>query len=539
MRTLTAAVLAGAALVSAPCRADDRAQAIVRDVLQQAQEVRPAAADCTIECSWNKQPALKWTMEAHTLYSSLRFFVRSEQFGPKNDVLFPTGLFALLCRQIEPLPDAATVGTTDPVLLPTETFQGEPCSVIEFTGALPAGDLTPPHPPRFTVPARNWDRAMLRWYVDGQHHIRRITGSFRWNEWAGESDVRLTMDAHVIHRKPRTGVERPLATPLHEVRSGPNPKSACLFAYSPDGKWLALAGSGGVTLAATSDWKATSLSAETEARQPAFSRDSAMLACAYGEGGKLRVWDVSSRKEQPPIETGFRFVQWCAFLPDGRLLISTYDEGSALWDFGTRKLTRLLGASIDRSGTVSPDGRWLASDASGTVLLQDMAGELPDRVLGMPGRPRSGMRSAPSVAFSPNGKLVAIGNNWGPYRGSVDPAADRTPRGAAVQIFDVATGSLAASLQGVIGTVLALAFSPDGRMLAAGDMDNFGETEGMNGGLTLWDTTSWKVLGAMAGGEDPAVRQIEFAHDGTWIATAGYGPLVKVWAIPAFALKRP
>jgi len=83
-----------------------------------------------------------------------------------------------------------------------------------------------------------------------------------------------------------------------------------------------------------------------------------------------------------------------------------------------------------------------------------------------------------AVALSPNGRFVAAG---GPDLVS----SRKTDIG--VYVFETATGQLFRRLNKLGGTIVSLAFSPDGRYLAA--------TVGEGQGLHVWETTEWSVVG--------------------------------------------
>jgi WD domain, G-beta repeat len=82
------------------------------------------------------------------------------------------------------------------------------------------------------------------------------------------------------------------------------------------------------------------------------------------------------------------------------------------------------------------------------------------------------------AAFSPDGRLLAAG------------ALD-----GAVFVFDAADGTELAKLEGHTGSVRSLAFSPDGNLLATGSADTT---------VLLWDATRWPRAKPAATDADPA-----------------------------------
>lgn len=76
------------------------------------------------------------------------------------------------------------------------------------------------------------------------------------------------------------------------------------------------------------------------------------------------------------------------------------------------------------------------------------------------------------------------------------------------------------SLRGHQGTVLAIAFSRDGRKVLTACED---------GKVRLWSVPEWKLMATLSGHRGP-VHWAEFSADGTWVASAGEDKTVRIWS---------
>jgi WD40 repeat protein len=116
-----------------------------------------------------------------------------------------------------------------------------------------------------------------------------------------------------------------------------------------------------------------------------------------------------------------------------------------------------------------------------------------------------------AVAMSPDGKLLA------------SSGVDRT-----VRLWDLASRRLLRELQGHKGVVLAVTFSPDGKCLASGgegadDADPTGE-------ILLWSVPAGQRIRSLAGHRQ-AVAGVAFSPDGRRLASASHDRTVKLWNV--------
>jgi WD40 repeat protein len=200
----------------------------------------------------------------------------------------------------------------------------------------------------------------------------------------------------------------------------------------------------------------------------AVSPDGKFLASA-GKG--IRLWDVTSRKVVSSTEDRPEPLRAVAFSPDGKVLASgasfNRGVGSAvgLWEAGTLKpVAAPEGVSGVNAVAFSPDGKTLAFDLGGTVHLWDV-GTGRDRATIRP----EGNLIIRSMAFSPDGKTLAMGRAIGTLTGPFGPQEVQDQR--EVTLWDPATGKLTGKLEGHSRGVHSVAFSPDGKLLASTSRD--------------------------------------------------------------------
>jgi WD40 repeat protein len=202
-----------------------------------------------------------------------------------------------------------------------------------------------------------------------------------------------------------------------------------------------------------------------------------------------------------------------ALSPDGNTL-AVYDYGKThevrLWNVRTGKPDRVLGKARENLWVIafSPDGRLVAAGGDERVIhVWDVReGKEVRRIEGVDHRV---MR----LCFSPDGKALACG---------MDPQGDAGSE-PTLRLWDVASGKELRSFarRACVGS---LAFSPEGKVMASGDGDWGGRSDlggQSEASVRLWDTTTGKELCQHSMPGSTEVRAVAFSPDGKLIASGG------------------
>jgi WD40 repeat protein len=229
----------------------------------------------------------------------------------------------------------------------------------------------------------------------------------------------------------------------------------------------------------------------------AFSPDGGTLARA-GEEWPVDLWDIASGQHIGRLEGHRDHGYSVAFSPDGTMVASgSRDARTRLWDVDTRtQIAAYFHTTGVLSVVFSPDSRTLVSSSREIVLWDTVAhrkiGQLSDGLEG----------TIASVAYSPDGRQLA-GSAYGAVTVWEAGALDR------FTTFNVNTRG-----------VRSIAFSPDGDMIAAGDLDR---------DVTLWDVNARALIKTLRGHSD-SVTSVAFSPDGSILASASAYE-VKLWSV--------
>jgi WD40 repeat protein/serine/threonine protein kinase len=286
------------------------------------------------------------------------------------------------------------------------------------------------------------------------------------------------------------------------VQTIPQPNYAVFgLAFSPDGRRLA----GADHFEGVKVWDTSTGKGVLTLRGPkerlwcvAWSPDGTGIVSG-GQDATLKLWDAQTGRELRTFRGHAGSVRQVVFSPDGKRIASASEDTTVkVWDATTgEELLTLRGHRLPVYGVAfRPDGRQLASVGWSSVRLWD-ATAAHDILTLAPDDP------AWSVAFGPDGRRLA----WGD--------------GSKLFLSDPATGRL---LRRLDVPNLCLAFGPDGKQLAAGG----GYTKGSESQVGLWDAETGRQVRALGRHEAP-VNAVAFSPDGRLVASASTDGVSKLW----------
>ncbi len=247
----------------------------------------------------------------------------------------------------------------------------------------------------------------------------------------------------------------------------------------------------------------------------ALSHDGRTIA--FGER-KLHIVEIASQKVLESRDVGFSRISSLSFSADdsrlvvcgpGKLLILKLQSKDEPQKISIAHDSRSSSWGIDAAG-FSPDGHMLVvgnndCGPNGLLLFNTTNRQLV-KSFAVPGVVSWYARA---VQFSSDGRLLAAGISQDYGRG--------------VAIIDAASGKLIHRLGGLFGDAYCLAFSPDGRKLAA--------SSEWDSTMCVWDVTSGKRLGDAESTHDVPPSTIRFLADDRQVATASHDYTVRVWNV--------
>ena len=245
------------------------------------------------------------------------------------------------------------------------------------------------------------------------------------------------------------------------------------------------------------------------------SRDGRWLAVGENENGGLLVWDLSNRRVKSRLPAGDGKVH-AAFSPSAPLLAYSTVAGPST---NRQASIRLWEVTADRSVGELPLGAecvGLGFSADGQTLVTSTAStdnqitlwRVSDRTkLAGYSAPQNAVDEAIPFAITPDASMAAYGS-------------------PTIHLLDLATGQERWHADAAKDYVMALAFSPDGKILAS----SAGYHESS---IRFWDVTSGKEIARLQAHGD-WVGTMAFWPDGKALASSSEDGTIRVWNLSQF-----
>ncbi|MFG0333172.1 MAG: protein kinase, partial [Maioricimonas sp. JB049] len=286
---------------------------------------------------------------------------------------------------------------------------------------------------------------------------------------------------------------------LHQTILGFHRGNATSVRYSPDGKLLASAGSGGILrIWAMPEGRERHVLAghEGDINRISFSPDGRTIATA-SDDGSAKLWNVDSGDLERVLEGHPRRVFEVVWSLDGNRLASAGDgEGIRVWDVHSGQLVSVLPARNVTAMAVWPQtGRLVSAEKHGGIRIWDFT-EL--RQIGS--FDPAHLRDVEQITFSSDaGRMLTAS------------------RDGTVREWDLASYQLLNLFQGHLDAVHAAGYLPDTNLIATASRDRT---------IRIW-RRSGRQMSVIRGHSD-CVWSLDMAPDGRMLVTAGRDGTVRL-----------
>ncbi|AMV36278.1 protein kinase domain-containing protein [Planctomyces sp. SH-PL62] len=247
---------------------------------------------------------------------------------------------------------------------------------------------------------------------------------------------------------------------------------------------------------------------DSRVRSLSISPDGRLLVSSAGDPsrppedrGVVIVWDLASGRPLREYREHRDVVDDLVFLGDGSWIASAGGDGTVqIWNAETgERRTTLEGHSESvRRLALSRDARWLASGSSdATVKLWDLASGSLQATLKTGGE-------VLAIAIDDTGRTIATASRNGPIR-----------------LWDTAHLANSRPLDGHLGEVFGLVFTPDGRLVSGG----------ADKAIRIWDPTRGRTILSL-NEHASAVTALAVSRDGGVLVSASRDLTIKLWDAP-------
>jgi WD40 repeat protein len=345
----------------------------------------------------------------------------------------------------------------------------------------------------------------------GMPPISSVTGQ---EKPAKRNTAKVRRSANSSQKKP---IEAPIVTPLQPLRTK---EQIWSVAFSPNGQTLACGSfDGTINLWAvgTGSIKAILDGHKERVQSVTFSPDGSILASS-SDDRTIRLWRTSDNRLFKTFEERVENQANLVFSPDGKILAAAGFLEIKLLRIGDGTLLRALEG---RGVAFSPNGQTLVvADGLDLKQWQMSDGRLLRTINAHPEPATKKYLNPETVTFSPDGQVLAAGS-------LEDVSLWRVNDGKLLRILKPHLEELYHSAAPAL-----VYFSPDGKTLLSAYAGNLELSRTASSTIRLWQTSDGRELSSFT--QPLVITSVAFSPDGKMIAAGGsddIGGVILLWQV--------